>query len=95
MCIYNNILEIVRSKCEASTGHGVVLHQSGYSKGFNVAVFRNTQADYSVLDSALKGFGIDRIWKLIPLNLKEYTLRNRYIKMYIYIYINLKMFFMH
>ena len=37
----NMIMYFGRSKCEASAGrHGVVLHQCGYSKGFNVAVFR-------------------------------------------------------
>ena len=42
------IMYFGRSKCEASAEQGVVLHQSGYSKGFNVAVFRLGQADNSV-----------------------------------------------
>ena len=69
--IYMYILEIVfheivfhalyiimyfgRSKCEASAEHGVVLHQSKYSKGFNVAAFTKTQAENSGLNSALQG----------------------------------------
>ena len=67
------IMYFGRSKCEASAENGVVLHQPGYSKGFNVAVYRKFQADNSVLSSALKGFA----WTLFG---------SRFHSIYIYIY---------
>ena len=50
------IMYFGRSKCEASAGQGVVLHQPGYSKGFQQhCCFQNRSGRQSCFNSAWKG----------------------------------------